>query len=190
MRKICLAHYRWLACLGAAILLSACATQPPSRVEIDEAHDFSAYKTFTWITEHPMRVGPVVADPRDSIEPKIMAAIRSRLERNGFEFVADDSTPDFLVSFTVGSRERSRQAGFAEPKPGSGRWSWATDYQSGAEGAVYTQGVLAIDILDFAEQRRVWHGVASRRIDEEHREDMQRLIDTVVASILSEFPPR
>ena len=136
-----------------------------------------------------MRVGPVIADPRDSIEPKVMESIRARLEAGGFEYVGDAQNPDFVVSFTVGSRERARPEGYADPNAGA-RWSWGTDFQSGAEGAVYTQGVLAIDILDSAERRRVWHGVASRRINEGDRENMRGLIDSVVSSILADFPPR
>jgi hypothetical protein len=181
---------RSIAFLFVAFAVSACAAQPPAgRIDLDESQDFSAYRTFAWISEHPMRVGPVVADPRDSIEPKVMDAIRARLEAKGFEYVAEADNPDFVVSFTVGSRERARPEGFTDPNAGA-RWSWGTDFQSGAEGAVYTQGVLAIDILDSVERRRVWHGVASRRINEADREDMRGLIDSVVASILAEFPPR
>lgn len=188
--KRLLATGRGLALVAVAIVMSACAAQQPAgRIDFDEAHDFSAYRTFAWISEHPMRVGPVVADPRESIEPKVMASIRARLEARGFEFVDEAATPDFVVSFTVGSRERARREGFTDPNAGA-RWSWGTDFQSGAEGAVYTQGVLAIDILDAAERRRVWHGVASRRINEGDRENMRGLIDSVVSSILASFPPR
>ena len=186
----CLAACRSLSLVAIAYVISSCAAQQPaSRIEVDESHDFSAYRTFAWISEHPMRVGPVIADPRDSIEPKVMASIRARLEAKGFEFVDATVTPDFVVSFTVGSRERARPEGFTDPNAGA-RWSWGTDFESGAEGAVYTQGVLAIDILDAAERRRVWHGVASRRINEGDREDMRGLIDSVVRSVLAEFPPR
>lgn len=184
-----LPRHQVIAYVAVLLLVSACAAKPPGKVNFDDTHDFSDYRTFAWISEHPMRVGPAVADPRDSIEPMIMAAIRASLEGKGFQFVDDASAPDFVVSFTVGSREKARPEGYADPRAGT-RWSWGTDYQAGAEGATYTQGVLAIDILDSAERRRVWHGVAARRIDEQHRDDMRGLIDTVTSSILADFPPR
>lgn len=178
-----------IAYVAVLLLVSACASQPTGTVKFDDTHDFSGYRTFAWISEHPMRVGPAIADPRDSVEPMIMSAVRANLEDKGFQYVHDASTSDFVVSFTVGSREKARPEGYADPKAGT-RWSWGTDYQPGAEGATYTQGVLAIDILDSAQRRRVWHGVAARRIDEQHREDMGRLIDSVTGSILADFPPR
>jgi hypothetical protein len=189
VRKALFPRCQIIAYTAVLLLVSACATQPTGKVSFDDTHDFSDYRTFAWISEHPMRVGPAVADPRDSIEPMIMAAIRLNLENKGFRFIDDASTPDFVVSFTVGSREKARPEGYADPKAGT-HWSWGTDYQAGAVGATYTQGVLAIDILDSAERRRVWHGVAARRIDEQHLEDMGPVIDSVTGSILAGFPPR
>jgi hypothetical protein len=174
-----------------ALTLGGCAAQhAPSRIEFDETHDFSDYRTFSWIAEHPMKVGPVVADPRDSIEPKIMAAVRAELEGKGFEFVEPGKPADFVVSFTVGSRESVRPDGYPSMSPkAGGRWSWGTEYHHGEEGGTFTQGVLAIDMFDVDEKRPIWHGVAGRRINESDREDMTGLIGSVVATILGGFPP-
>lgn len=173
----------------AALSTFGCAAQGPGKFDHDESHDFSAYRTFAWISDHPMKVGPVVTDPRDSLEPMIMAAIRSNLEAKGFEFVEIDVSPDFVVSFTIGSREKARPEGYSASRAG-GHWSWGTEYHGGAAGATYTQGVLAIDIFDATERRPVWHGVAGKRITDEHRQDLRSLIDEVVESILTGFPPR
>lgn len=182
-------YFRTLAVI-VVLALVGCATKVPGRMHHDPAHDFSGYQTFAWISERPMKVGPVIADPRDSLEPAIMEAIRSSLETSGYTFVGDAESADFLVSFTVGSREKVRPAGYPSMKPKEGgRWSWGTEYHHGEEGASYTQGVLAIDVFDGAQDRPVWHGVAGKKIDEEDRDDMTSLIRTVVASVLSDFPP-
>ena len=173
----------------AVALTFGCATQGSGKVDYDATHDFSGYRTFAWISEYPMKVGPVLSDPRDSLEPRIMLAVRSTLEGKGFVFENQASSADFAVSFTVGSREKSRPDGYPDSRAG-GRWSWGTEYHAGAAGYTYTQGVLAIDIFDAAERRPVWHGVAARRIDDEQRQDLQGLIDDVVDSILADFPPR
>ena len=145
-----------LLCI-AALAISGCATQGSGNADYDVSHDFSSYKTFAWISDSPMKVGPVLADPRDSLEPSIMDAIRASLEAKGYEMVERDAKPDFVVSFTVGSREKVRPAGYPsmQPQPG-GRWSWGTAYHGGEEGAKYTQGVLAIDIFDATAKRPVW----------------------------------
>jgi len=156
----------------------------------DPAHDFSGYRTFSWISEHPMKVGPVISDPRDHIEPAIMDSIRSNLEGKGFDFVGDPDSADFVVSFTVGSREKVRPSGYPTMESQSGgRWSWGTEYHHGEEGATYNQGVLAIDVFDTDERRPVWHGVTGKRIDDSGREDMSELINSVVKSLLGNFPP-
>ncbi len=174
----------------AALAISGCATQGQENADYDTSHDFSGYKTFAWISDNPMKVGPVLADPRDSLEPSIMDAIRASLEAKGFEIVERDASPDFVVSFTVGSREKVRPVGYPSMKPDpGGRWSWGTEYHGGEEGAKYTQGVLAIDIFDADEKRPVWHAVTGKRIDEADRDNMDSLIRGVVRSLLSDFPP-
>ena len=183
-------NHLFIALLVAAFGISGCATQSSGGADYDVTHDFSVYSTFAWISDHPMKVGPVLEDPRDSLEPSIMDAIRATLEAKGYRIVERDAEPDFLVSFTVGSREKVRPAGYPtmQPQPG-GRWSWGTEYHGGSEGAKYTQGVLAIDIFDATEKRPVWHAVTGKRIDETDRDNMDSLIGDVVRSLLSDFPP-
>lgn len=184
-----MSYFRILAVVFV-FALAGCATKVPGRTNHDPAHDFSNYQSFAWISEHPMKVGPAIEGPRDSLEPALMEAIRSSLESSGYDYVDDAESADFVVSFTVGSREKVRPAGYPSMKPKEGgRWSWGTEYHHGEEGARYTQGVLAIDVFDGAEDRPVWHGVAGKKIDEEDRDDMSVLIRTVVTSILSDFPP-
>lgn len=178
------------ATLIASLTMLGCASQPPPKVDYDAAHDFSTYRTFAWLSDRPMKVGPIVSDPQDSLEPQIMAAIRSNLEGRGFQFADASEAADFLVSFTVGSREKMRPTGYPSMQPGAGgRWGWGTEYHHGEEGASYTQGVLAIDIFDAAERRPVWHGVTGRRMDDTSRDDMPDLIRAVVATIFKDFPP-
>lgn len=109
-----------------------------------------------------------------------MGAIREVLKSKSLNFVEDASNADFMISFTVGSREKT-----GPDNPERGGWSTAL---SGGE-SLYVQGILAIDVFDAAEQRPVWHGVAGKTISEVEREDMQSVINAVVASILADFPP-
>ena len=168
-----------------------CAAAPTARVDFDEAHDFAAYQTFSWHSENPMRVGKTSSQPRSSLQPSIMAAIRSNLESSGYRYVTDASAADFAISFAVGSREKTAPTENSSASCGQGAvGGWSTAFCGGLDGTSYVQGVLAIDIFDASERRQVWHGVAGRLIPEEDREDMRELIDSVVAEILSDFPPK
>ena len=47
-----------------------------------------------------------------------------------------------------------------------------------------------IDIIDAAEGQPVWRGASSKKITDDDRENMTEVINAVVDTILSEFPPR
>ena len=138
-----------------------------------------------------MKVGKTAVQPRESLEPSVMAAIRSALESRGYQFTDELESADFLLSFTIGSREKigpDEYSSITRDQLGPG--GWGTAYFGLATGTPYLQGVLAIDVFDAAEKRPVWHDVAGRAIKEEEREDMRPVIDEVVASILAQFPPQ
>lgn len=138
-----------------------------------------------------MKVAKVVSAPKATLQPSVMAAIQTHLESSGYAFVNDITAADFLVSFTVGSREEIGRDAYPSMSTGpGGRWGWGTAYYGGDAGSSYTQGMLAIDVFDAKEQRPVWHGVTGKKITESDREKMQLVIDEAVASILAEFPPK
>ena len=120
-----------------------------------------------------------------------MAAIRAQLESRGFDYASNAATADFLVSFTVGSREKIDREAYPSMSSGSGgRGGWATAYYGGGSAAAYLEGVLAIDMFDAAELRPVWHGVYGKTITDEDRNDMSDVIVETVTAILAAFPPK
>jgi len=174
-----------------AVVLGACAAGPGASVDYDSANDFSNYQSFSWLSENPMKVGKIVDQPKESLQPALMAAIRANLEADGYRYVTNASSADFLLSFTVGSREHIGNEVYGSELSGSGgRGGWATAYYGGSAGAAYTQGVLAIDIIDASERQPVWHGVTGKKLSDEDRENMTGVINEVVAKILDDFPPQ
>ena len=174
----------------AALLIQGCASTPSANTNFDSSIDFSKYQTFTWLSENPMKVVKVISAPRTSLQPAVMAAIRTHLESAGYKYVDDATAANFLLSFTVGSREKVGAAYSSDSVGTSGRGGWATAYYGGAAGLAYAQGMLAIDIFDANDRRPVWHGVAGKTITQDDQDNMSPLIDGVVASILADFPPR
>jgi len=179
-----------------AVFLSGCATGFKATHDHDPEQDFSAYRTFAWIAERPMRVGATSVVPNPLLEPRIMSAISDTLVAKGYTKVDEAKSADFVLSFTVGSREEIRVDSYPSMAGGygaygrAGRWGGAY-YGYGTDTTVtqYTQGVLAIDIFDIKERRPVWHGVASKSISESDREDVAGTIKAAVDAILAGFPP-
>jgi len=174
----------------AIFMLHGCAASPAPRIDHDATHDFSNYQSFTWVSENPMRVGETAGPPSGTLQSDIMAAIQSRLEANNFHLVDTPELADFLVSFSIGSRESVKPDSDTEKLTGSGgRGGWGTAVYGGDSDS-YMQGILVIDIIDAAEGQSVWRGASSKKITADDRENMAEVINAVVDTILSDYPPR
>jgi len=165
----------------------------------DPGQDFSQYKTFAWVSEHPMKVGAVERIPSPMLEPRIMVTVESALGAKGYRLIPDVESADFALSLTIGSREEIKVDSYPTMAAGHvgygypSRWGgWGGAYYGyGTETTVrqYTKGMLAIDVFDVSEHRPVWHGVATKTINESDREDSAGTIQAAVDAILVGFPP-
>lgn len=171
-------------------MLTACTTTMRARSDHDPRNDFSQYKSFAWIAEDPL------ITPQDSgvqVSPlnrrRIVEAIESQLVAKGFSKAADSSGADFVLSFTVGARDRINVQSY--PVRYRGYWGWGGAYL-GRESDVstYREGTLAIDVFDARSNHPVWHGWATKRISDRDVENAAKLIPVAVAEILADFPPR
>lgn len=173
-----------------ALLMSSCAATSTARIDYEEDWQFNNYQSFTWVSENPMKVAKTIAEPKKSLQPRIMAAIRANLESAGYNYVDETGAADFLLSFTVGSRDKSG-VGVApsESSETGGRGGWATAYNGGGTNIDYAQGMLAIEVIDAVEQRPVWRGMHGMNILDADEAYVNALIDTAVATIFDDFPP-
>jgi hypothetical protein len=177
-------------------LLGACASTFKATYDHDTGHDFTNYQTFAWIAEHPMQVGATNRIPNPMLEPRIMSALENALVAKGYRWVKKAEDADFVLSFTVGSREEIKIDSYPSTYAGYGgaygrRWGGAYYGYGATETNVrqYTKGMLAVDVFDVKERRPVWHGVAEKTINEADREDAEGTINAAVDAILAGFPP-
>lgn len=183
--------------LMLAAMLGACATGFKATHDHDSGHDFSGYQTFAWISENPMKVGETVQSPNPLLQPRIMKAVEGALAAKGYRLVEEPKNADFVLSFTVGSREKisvnsypTMSMGYSTGYPG--HWGWGAAYHCCATDTQvrqYTTGILAIDVFDVKERRPVWHGAASKTINEKDRENIEKTVKAAVDAILGGFPP-
>ena len=188
------------AVLGTVLtitLLGACASTFKATYDHDPGNDFSRYQSFSWISKNPMKVGQGVVAPNPLLEPRITSALEKALVAKGYQYVIQPKHADFVVSFTIGSREEikvdsypSMSAGYGKGHPG--HWGWGGMYYgAGTETRVrqYTKGMLAVDVFDVKERRPVWHGVATKTINESDRDNLEATVKAAVDVILAGFPP-
>lgn len=187
-----------IVCVAA--ILGGCATSFEAMYDHDPAADFGSYQTFSWISEHPMKVGVTNRAVNPMLEPRIMSTVDAALTAKGYRYVVDPESADFALSFTVGSREEIKVDSYPSMTAGYGgvgyprHWGgWGGAYYGyGTETSVrqYTKGMLALDIFDVSDRKPVWHGVAEKSISESDREDAAGTIKAAVDALLAGFPPQ
>lgn len=179
-------------------LLSACASTFEATYDHDSSNDFSNYQTFAWLSKNPMKVSTSMPSVNPLLEPRIMSALEKALVAKGYKWVADAKSADFVLSFTVGSRDEikvdsypSMSAGYGRAYPG--HWGWGGAYYGygTTETSVrqYTKGMLAVDVFDVKDRRPVWHGVASKTINDSDRDNIEATVQAAVDAIIAGFPP-
>jgi hypothetical protein len=150
---------------AAVVALSACSSSPTVSSDVVPGVNFSAYKTFSFITEAPRGANPVAVE-------RIQQDVGSALSGKGY---AQGQPGDLTVVTTVGAQNRTQVNSW-------GWWGLRTDvYQ-------YTEGQLAVDVYDTKTKQALWHGQAEQRIDP-NKPDPDA-VNAAVASVMASFPAR
>jgi hypothetical protein len=184
-------HY---AIVLSLVLISGCASKTEPIIDYNPYHNFSAYQTFAFISDHPMIRAEGSGSGNPLNEGRITNSIENNLANKGFSRVSDPEYADFAISFTVGARDRIRADSYPTTyRAGYGGWGrgWGGGYHSTQVVNVrnYTKGMLSIDIFDVREHQPVWHGTVSKRITDSMTKDPGPVIHEVVTAILVSFPP-
>jgi Domain of unknown function (DUF4136) len=170
-------------------VVGGCATLQVGS-DYDRSASFSGYHTFAVMKrEHHGPSGihnPLVTQRADD-------AIKEELQRKGFVLTSDPASADFIVDFTIGSRERTDVSTYPDPYVGWGwgrRGWWGGPYWGqDVDVRQYREGTLSIDIFDAHNHRPVWHGWAKKELSRKDIEQSQEPIRKAVASVLERFPP-
>ena len=178
-----------LACaVTAALVLSACSSIT-AESNFNAGTDFSNYKSFAFISDTPLLVGQT-APISPFFEGRAMRAAQGALSAKGYEFVDDRENADFVVSFTIGGREKLRVTNYPSQPHGPADWRWGGPIHTEVDVRNYTEGTLAIDIFDVESREPVWHGWATKIISAADRRNPTPVINDAIKAILEDFPPQ
>ena len=179
-----------VAALLLGAVLTGCTTIKTGSHQ-DESVSFSSYQTFAWIADNPLILGDGEASPVSPLsQKKITHAIESELRAKGFTYSTKRDQADFVLSYTVGTREKIE----ARSYPSAYRGTWGSHmygryyYTTEVDHRTYTEGTLGIDIFDGNSKEPVWHGWASKTILTSDRENPSPAIREAVAGIFKHFP--
>lgn len=171
--------------------LTGCATVR-SGAHHDSSVSFDNYQSFAWIADNPMILGDGKQQPISALaKKKITQSIKNELVTKGFVYLEDRDQADFIVAFTVGTRDRIVATSY--PMAYRGAWGWHLYghyyYRTEVEHRTYTEGTLGVDIFDGKTNEPVWHGWASKSVTSADRDDPSPAIKKSVAAIIKRFPP-
>ncbi|WP_371193382.1 DUF4136 domain-containing protein [Glaciecola sp. SC05] len=180
--------------LVIVFVLSACASQPKVFTDFDPEQDFSAYSTFSWVSDKPMMVqSEYVISPL--VEQRVMDAVKAAMEQKGYVFVEDLAQADMHVSFTIGARDKMRVTQEPALMMNAG-WTWGRQYWGlnaplyTESTRIYSQGTLAIDVLDAERNAPVWHGVSSKTLSSAEKTASVEFVNGAVSVTLASFPTK
>ncbi len=205
-------QYRFFRPLLATVVvltLNACASAIHSSVDVADQADFSNFQTYAWITDKSLiarsYATPELRNPLN--EQRILAAVERELAHKGYRKVSGTEA-DFVVSFTVGSRDRVRvqqyynnygysyhgyHHGFT--RYGYGGYGYRGfgypgygHYGNTASVYTFTEGSLVVDIFDNRSKEAIWHGSASKRLYRKDKDNATQLIDQAISNLFIEFP--
>ena len=183
----------WVFLTAAVILASGCASGPAIETDYDRTIDFSQYKTYAFF--NPMGIeGPNYSSIYGSI---FRDAISKEMESRGYR---QSNNPDLLINVSGRLQDKTKVTTTSDPYMAGGYYG----YRRGAYGAWggygygttthvsnYTEGTVNVDMVDRAQKRMVWEGVAVGRINEKATsEDRRKSIQTGIQEMFAGYPFR
>ncbi len=169
------------------LALAASCAAPPVFTDLDATVDFEAYETFAFLEPSAIAAGPEGMNPM--LAGHLERAAAEDLVAHGYRQSAAGTTPDLVVSFTLGARDRVMETEYPSFY-GRGRYDWGGPYYQQTDVRHYTEGTLCIDFFDPARDAPVWHGKTVRTVTTKLREDPAGTAKAVVGAILERFPTR
>ena len=178
---------------AAVLLLSACASKPSIQSDYDHTVDFSQYSTYGFF--NPMGIeNPNYSSIYGSI---FRSAISREMESRGY---TKSDNPDLLINVSGRLQDKTRVTTTSDPYMSGGYYG----YRRGRYGAWggygygttthvsnYTEGTVNVDMVDRAQKRMVWEGVAVGRVQESRtNEETRANINAGIKEMFAGYPFR
>ena len=175
--------------LCLSFVLTGCSTSPKILTHYEEGIDFSQYKTFSFYD-------PIEAQKKEYsslLDKYIRTGVTIELEKRGLTEVKEG---DIKISFNVHKQERIQST--TVPATYGGYYgyrgvygynmSYGMGYGSETSISQYSEGTLNIDVVDRAQKQLIWEGAAIARLNNEIPDNVEKVVQDIVASILAEYP--
>jgi len=173
-----------------AVALTGCASGPKIQTDHDPSVDFSKYHTYNFFKP----LGIEGHSYSSILGQNFRDAISREMDSRGYE-MSDD--PDLLLNVSARLQEKTKVTTYNDPYPYYGYrmgyydpW-YGYGYGTQTHVSQYTEGTVNIDMVDAAQKRMVWEGIAIGRVHEDRTNlEVKEAIFSGVAQMFSQYPFR
>jgi len=175
----------YLSLAALALLLAACS--PRIYVEQDQDAKLEGYHRFAWLTPPPRPVRDPILDSQ-ILEARVHKAVSTDMQSRGFEEVAPDAGPDFLITYHTSAKQKIESSGasfsfgFVDAFP---RGFGAVGFPVGGDVQSRDEGTLMLDVIDGKSKRLVWRGWTTQLLNQDNYSD--QAVSGAVKDILDKF---
>lgn len=179
--------------LISVMALMSCASGPKFESDYDHTIDFSQYKTFGFFTPMSIEGGNYSTLFGRQFRESIGRELRAR----GY---VESSNPDLGVNVSVNLQQKTKVTTTSDPMMTGSYYGyrrgvydpWGSyGYGTTTHVSQYTEGTVNVDLVDMAQKRMVWEGIAFGRVKEgRSNADTRVAIDEGVTTMFSGYPFR
>ena len=180
-----------MAIIVAGGLLVACSTVKINN-DYDPSIDFGKLKSYAWMEKPNPNEAATIAE-NTLLTSRIERSVDTVLQQKGLTQVPR-SEANFLISQHIGVQQKlqvdTTQFGYGY---GFGYGAWGGPiggYPSQTTVSQYEEGTLMLDFVNPETKALIWRGTGQSRVRRTSSpEEREKLIQTAVDQILSQFPP-
>lgn len=172
------------------LLLVGCSMIPVS-VDYQPGYDFSQVGRYYWLPT-PTDSPPASIYNSPLVSARVEQAVENELLRHGILRTANRAEADILVSYQIGIEKlvdldifMGLEGSYSRHRGHGGLGLLSSHSQE------YKEATLVIDLLDPAERRLLWRGMAERRLSAfKNPAEHNAFIAATVAAVLQRYPPQ
>jgi hypothetical protein len=174
----------------SALLLAAAGTASAqdTRYNFDKSANFSAFKTYKWVTMKD------AAKVSDLVDKQIKEVVDAELAKKGLT-KSDSDSADLYLGYQAGVQKEQEYTsfntgwGYGPGWYGGGWYGGGGGMTTGSTTTIYI-GQLALDMYGSQAHNLVFRSVASKTIDTEAKpEKQQKNLKKAVEKMLKNYPP-
>lgn len=175
----------------AALILTGCATGPKVRSDSAANVNFSAYRTFGFMSEPATDK----AGYATLVTQHFKDAITAEMTALGYQY--SDKNADLLVNFNSNVENRTDVRSTPSASIHYGYYNYRHGIYAGfplisndIDTVRYKYGTVNIDVVDAAKKQLIWEGISEGTLKKADLENPKQAIATVVGLIFQQYPTR